>query len=525
MVQESEESTVSSHLMSRNRKKFINSVENKGYLGIKKRQSGVTKMAVSEVIKADSLMYRVMGSDKIHQCFFDLKLKFDQSQSSLVREEKNNPNQGMSLFVFLDTAPKSKIGLSESIVVYEKLLEYSSATKKREIPTDRNIYVINEPNNPLNGQMYTGPVHHHARSDRSRSGYMGWMSGEAHSRSSMRLNLQKINNNRIQSPSENKKVMENSKKIPENVLLNSSAVGAELEKSTDSYNNFLDKKDKKRIIELVRNSLLSKAREKANFITKETRDSAYYRVYEQDGVDILNTSYCGSIIGIDIFSLLRSQSSFGAVIDFHHRKKNYKAVTEMINLTRILNLEIKRVRISKDSDYHNAVGTPIRGPYNEDLPKKTIISTSPSSKPNASVEKNALSEIQEVNLVDVQTGASNPTVRTFSLKDYDLFHNVDFGTYTYEIEMVLEDGVLEYVKGINKSMKAALSSFGGYLKELKNKNSHHDTESVRSPSAADINVVTSVTRSYSLCSEFLSGDRKNSKKNNKIIELLSLIHI
>lgn len=488
VITETQSQAVSKGLSPGNRKNFTRMVELTGHQNIKKHQGGYTKVSLRDLFRSKKDSHK-NSYGNTNTCSFELEVGYRNENFA----QNRNRRHDLSIFCFIESSEESKTSSTKANIVYEKILKVNTRNQFF-IPGTREAYLVDESrDNLIKGQPYRGTV---------TRGPLGNPRAKTAGKRSLgpKLKTVELQNNKIYSEQDLENAQEFQMNIPGMEMLSSAKAGESPERVSRSHLRLSHSTSQKTRNEIFQNAAFAGLREESTFITPETPDTAYYRAYSVPGQDILNTSYCGCVISLDMYKLLLSRSIFGPVIDFHRRAKNYAIIKEIISRSKIVDLKIYRIRASDNAEETTNLGTKKRGKYSKDEHEQLIIETSENFKKNINYQANSMAEIQEIILASVSGKETSTNIISLSLKDYDLFHNKDFGTYTYDIEVTIEDGAINYIQGLYKNIQNSSREFSNFAQATNSAiNSSvpvpHDLKRTVSPAI----------RSYAAIATFFSG--------------------
>jgi hypothetical protein len=216
-------------------------------------------------------------------------------------------------------------------------------------------------------------------------------------------------------------------------------------------------------LERINNSILALSRESGTIIVPETRDTGYTRLvdkYKEDQ-DILDCSYFAGLIGIDMFVLMQNKSSYGHLLNFHRRAGNEDIVSTLLSSGNIMNLAILRRRVSGYYNNNNKCSTPTMSEY-PGISSTPIISSSDSPNGDLHPASSPRGEIEQITVVNPLTGEYSKDIRSISFKDFDMFHNLNSGTYTYDISITVKDGIPDLIKNMILDFQIEFENFLKY---------------------------------------------------------------
>ena len=193
----------------------------------------------------------------------------------------------------------------------------------------------------------------------------------------------------------------------------------------------------------------------------------------------LSDSYYGSIFNINYENMVKSNSKFGQFIDFHRNTPtagesnqdpgvvSREFIKECLRESRIYNISIYRRRVTNSPESNNKMGTASFTSYDKDQIEEKIFSSSYFTQgrgmgqilENLGKAKTALEIVRD----DINDSQGNRKIMIF--RDYDLFKNVNHGTYQYSIEFSIVDGIEKILKKIHESFAKEIDSFTRYYRE------------------------------------------------------------
>tara|TARA_B100001094_G_C18166284_1_gene792254 strand:- start:115 stop:2352 length:2238 start_codon:yes stop_codon:yes gene_type:complete len=227
-------------------------------------------------------------------------------------------------------------------------------------------------------------------------------------------------------------------------------------------------------------------------------------------------NYQGLIFGVDVASMLRYRSQHGALLDFHYKKGNMSIIMESLKMSQIQKLSINRSRISDLPSTKLQRGTFEHTKKDKEKLKSIVTSSdkdvsSSNYRGNLKRFRSLNGEIQEVNLVGLTSQGevfNHPDckyIRQFLFKDFDLFHNVTEGVYTYTVEFEMTDGMQKYLENTHSRLQKTVIQYEKYLKEIEFLVlSHSKTQKSTSPSLPSENIAAATKSNTSFISSAVS---------------------
>ena len=194
--------------------------------------------------------------------------------------------------------------------------------------------------------------------------------------------------------------------------------------------------------------------------------------------------------GVDFKALVVANSKFGAFLELDSIKRGIKFPTQsnafewvqtetLLNRTRIANIRISRRRKSNIPNSNNALGTSARSNFDNNEIDKVLVQTEDAKTEN-SFRKKLLSAINpnprrrgrppspisrilgdlglrptqivdpnvdfiaDICEVPLSPGEGEEHIRTFKVRDYELFSKINYGYYTYVVDITIEDNIKEF---------------------------------------------------------------------------------
>ena len=169
--------------------------------------------------------------------------------------------------------------------------------------------------------------------------------------------------------------------------------------------------------------------------------------------------------------ILKYRTRLGYLLDYHLEMQNDRFVLDALGSSKIADLKIIRRRVESRPLGFNETEGPKYNPHTEDQISSKIIESSDESgnlrfKHNLHTMRSVKGEIREVELFTPPTGQGDSTplappynIRQFIVKDYDLFHNINFGKYEYLISLEIEDGVFKVVEKTATQLRRLMNRY------------------------------------------------------------------
>lgn len=363
-------------------------------------------------------------------------------------------------------------------MIYDLLLERADSLR---VPFYRDsLYLDSSP--------YYGPAHYHSDENPGPDDYVGWMAGAPGEDMGPKLDLITIRNYKVVSSVYD---YADDPSVFGLGPLSSTPIGS-TGGTLDSYlNSIIDREElldeSRRIIELTRASSYAESKSGKNFMKASDLSTSFINsTTSQDvdsGVPTSEGSHHASIVGIDYFKLVRDMSNYGDILNFHYYKGNDLLVESFLSKSRILDLTILRDRVTNNPYSFNDADSLDYKIYDIDEPSKKLVNTQDDltavrilNRPGDGYKgllkpaSTHFATVKEVNLATVDEGSGIVTSipghgRYFYIKDYDLFHNVQFGNYRYSMKLTLIDGVYKTINSILERLEDAYYRVSLYFKE------------------------------------------------------------
>lgn len=177
------------------------------------------------------------------------------------------------------------------------------------------------------------------------------------------------------------------------------------------------------------------------------RDSYNYISY----LDELDTNHT-TVFRLDFEKLVRTKSKYAFLIDnlvkarVGSRGTDSEARVELyniLNLVKIKKLKVRRFRLSNEARSNNSVCTNDFDKFSNNQEYVDMISTGEgAANIIQSVDLFSDPEGQEAFFsISERSRTTGFNVREFTLKDYDLARNINYGNYAYDLEIHIEDGI------------------------------------------------------------------------------------
>jgi len=191
-------------------------------------------------------------------------------------------------------------------------------------------------------------------------------------------------------------------------------------------------------------------------------------------IDPSGKSYYGKILILNFEQLIKTNSRFGYLIDFHRNfletstpgistQMSHEIIRTFLEKSRIYQFKVSRRRATNRPIINNRLSTPTFAPYDENEIITEVVETSSredsSSLRNKTTSKGALEE---------KSSLSNNSAgykKVVLLKDFDLFENVSEGRYQHSVNLTAEDGIHVTLVEMHRQFIDALNEYTKYVEE------------------------------------------------------------
>ena len=437
-----------------------------------------------------------MNSNNLSDIFFNVEI--DNFKYEITPGLKTLDKMELVAFTHLDLAGLSEeYNLNLDSVVKRELLQtggnmtYDLLLDKDDsgnlfTPRTRRILTLQD------GTPYTGEYHKHTAQRPGPDGYIGFMAGpESHPNmaSMPRLKTTYVPNNKIVA-----------RYFIDDSEFNSGYFGAPTRNMLEdegtfgagTYPNY----------ELFTANKISMADENAMLRAQasEVMNKFYQNPDNTPGAKIIADtkswitipreadlkSHYGIKFSLDFRSLVKSNSRYGVFIDLVRQNGPVivagEEVTEetLLSLTRVSTIKVHRRRVSNSPRSNNPMGTADYDRYSNDEPDRLLIQSEDvktdeefrktllnASNPPKRTRRNSnilsrlgmariesktnsaaadkIADISEIPLAVDPNDPASTFKRTFLVRDYELFEKINFGYYTYIVEITLEDRIKNFL--------------------------------------------------------------------------------
>lgn len=364
---------------------------------------------------------------------------------------------------------------------YELLLDKSINGRILSPPMFRKIFYISDQQDPAYlanlgfraSQPYSGIYHYHGEENPGAGGYIGYMAGHARGEMGPKLEVREARNYKITSdmldmanPDLLTSALEDQSSEDVREVMNYES----LRFSTSNVERFL------------RSKMRDQLRARPGIIDYGSRETAHIRVAE--GSEISSNSgrnYYGYILGIDFLQALFYHSRFGALMEYHYDKGNFEFINTALFYSQVMKLKIFRKRMTETPEDINLVHSKKYHTIDKNQIKALVVESSDQTPPrlapiegiNQDSHRSRMTtvttprgSIEEVEVVALTVGEDSsvldptdltPHSRQFFVRDFDLFNNTRYGNYSYDFEIIMNDGVVGYIKDTMQTCRNAIS--------------------------------------------------------------------
>ena len=325
----------------------------------------------------------------------------------------------------------------------------------------------------VSGNPYYGEAHYHDEQSPGPMGYIGWMAGHS-SEMGERLTSSPVPYNKVVAKGFLLSEAFNSGydgsidySFSNNLSrIASTGTGDSLLSALSATNDF---------IENASNSVSTAQRMKNTAIQSSVSNSAnlfdrnqlsFVRVEEDptrpSGVS--DSSHHGALFFLNFLQLIKNNSELFWLIEAHENSQSDNSLSVLRDIykeSRIARISVHRRRLTNSTTGNTSLTENDYEFYDDNEIEKEIISTAqPAGSISLKSKGSAAGSIEEMFF---ETSESRPSkYRALFLKDYDLFHNVNYGRYTYLIDFMFQDGIKLVVQSAIRELKRNLSSFARF---------------------------------------------------------------
>ena len=467
---------------------------------------------------------------------------------SIRYEDLSTQNLHLVCFIDLDLTGARPPHAANNNINYDLLLTRDTDTGRLDVPKEISSYYINDPSNSSQIVPYHGPVHYHGPNNPAPDGYIGWMAGHADGEMGSKLETVRTPNYKITSDlkvfedqitNSNTGQSTSGPSWSSDMLLPGSNLRTEVK-----HNNLI--KHSSELIEGMHEHSANHLLRNPNIIDYESQNTAYINYATNPGniesePTLLGSSHHGFAISINFLDLVKYRSRLGYLLDFHYKNNNNKFVENCLTQSKIKDMAFFRYRVVNNPYEINERQSTIYSKYDENEYGTYIISSSDRDvfsdeevggtfKHRLLEAETELGEIEEVEILQASPQGlpdggrlmlpAPEFSRQFIVKDIDLFHNVNYGKYSYIVKIVLDDGIEKVITSLHAQNKSIISQYQKFLhnaeiprKQRENREDdegNYDyaalkfTESFRSKES-NIRIVAKAILQYARMKEFLTG--------------------
>ena len=395
----------------------------------------------------------------------------------------------------VNEVPQELMSIPVTEITYDNLLRESTdqvtgATLLRP-PVTREIFYIEDDSpefSSINLRPYAGPAHYHDASNPA-DGYIGWMAGHTVDNMGPKLSVRSVPNLKVsvEAPPWNSQ--------PVSPSIGQPGVYQETGESLGDYVDSImasrgSNDPVQRGARLVAASVAAATRSnRASFVEPWSRKHVWITKDQNEDDENLDSSY-NCIIGVKFLEILEHYSPFGRLIthfrEIASRESSNNSpdvalaktmLSRFMENSRILDMSIVRRRLDQRPYNNNDQDTKTYHDFEENQKNRIIVQAfdSPGQSDRLVPARWATAEVEEVR-VDLgqprilrdesyqqRTSASAETrntyvadeiysTRSFLLRDYELFYNLDYGKYTYDIDLIVLDGSKSLVNEFKRDL-------------------------------------------------------------------------
>lgn len=495
----------------------------------------------------------VVGSNSMKIIIAESALSFELPEISDLKESKI---ENVHLLAFLQlqattTEPPVYNYTPNASLEYELLLS-RAGSQGLVPPSKRKVFYAPSSSDPKKMVPYAGPAHYHSPQNPGPDGYIGWMVSHARGRMGKKLKIREVENYKIILEKSLDPINKEEKKVEIPKTFPPHTTGTGLRKHALGQIDISLKSDPAFVTQkLIESSQSSLEKDKKSFFYGLGNETAHISTKEANPSNNYSSSkyenYQGLVFGVDVASMLRYRSQHGALLDFHYKKGNMNIIIESLKRSSIQKLSVNRSRISDRAHMKSQRGTFEHTKKEKEKLKSIVISSdkttrSPSYRGNLKRFRSLNGEIQEINLVGLTSQGevfNHPDckyMRQFLFKDFDLFHNVTEGVYTYAVEFEMVDGMQKYLETIYDRLQKTIIQYEKYLKEIefltlsnsksqKNASPGLPAENVKAATESNTSLVSSAVSVYYLALNIVDGNDASKDQRDNILNAISPINV
>lgn len=366
-------------------------------------------------------------------------------------------------------------------ITYDLLLEQEGTLRA---PSKRQVFFVDDPGmqfESINLRPYTGPAFFDAE-------LSSWRAGTTSDDNGPRLAMRSVRNTKIHIDSPLIPIPSSILPVGPQGIHSANPTGQDLEGFINSLPaSELLLSPEKKIRMMIKSSIRSLEMNNQTFIEPWSRVSKWISKDQNLDDEMLDSSY-NCIIGLKYFDLLKRNSPLSGLIQHHYdnleNTNMSRSILESIyNSSKILNLSVIRRRVTSRPFSHNDSDSKVYSNFETNQVNKVIIEASdPPSEPwhvvGINHDSRVEADLQEVNFfpdedlspkgqemvteamtITADAEFENRLTRCFVLRDYELFYNIDLGKYTYDVELLFQDGSKKILETYLSTLRTAYSLF------------------------------------------------------------------
>ena len=320
----------------------------------------------------------------------------------------------------------------------------------------------------VDGTPFNGAYHYHGESNPGPNEYVGWMEGPAQPH--MLANARRLKTRTIRYT----KTVANFLLEDQFFISNYNGSSALLGAIENNYNSpwtptasDFDSMFETNGVNSANSSVrvydpeFQAAASQASF-EKQSANSSFQIVHNADHYINAGTNTATHVLDFDINfeNLIKSKSKYPFFID---RLNASFGITkeELLREARIINMTIKRYRLSNSPRSNNPVGTADYEVFDTEQidtliarTQEPVGSNSITSYYNADGEKTLNENV-----------GSTPEIRKFKVHDHDLSKNVNFGKYAYRVELTVEDSIKKLIVKQVSALRDSMATYQQFLSD------------------------------------------------------------
>ena len=449
----------------------------------------MVEISLSEILQRDYIgsvsETDMMAGTMVNDLYFEVDLPGTPS--------KTMPHYLLG-FIHLDVATLSRdLEVPDGIIelggnhTLDILLEVRNGNLR--VPETTEIFFLPD------GTQYFGPAHYHSPSNPGPEiggiEYVGWMAGYKDGPMGTTLNTRKVRYTKVVA-----------RQYIDTAGFNSGFNGAmpydfeTLDGASESTGGDLERLATR--IQTIDNNILVYAEDSERLMTARKRASLYYSKLNKDNLLISNSdhfisvetdsdsagggltletvtedSYHGILFSLEYGDILSLNSAIGWLFEYHTSvdNPNYDLVEEFITNTNNLRVKVDRVRVTNSPVTNTTLSTPAYQTHEIDNEPICLVYTADdkeggilkSQRTENFYDNRPLAYIQELALRPDPADRGKKFYRSFLVKDFDLYQNVNFGNYKYMLDVDVSDGIKKVIEQRYKIFRQAQRSFIHYL--------------------------------------------------------------